>query len=73
MKCNVSVTPITGKPKSIEVDLAGDATSVNNVLEAAGLKAGTAFHIFVNGKPANLIAQVPDGANVSLTEKAAGS
>lgn len=72
MKCNVSVMPVKGKPTTTEVQYDGAAT-VSAILERAGKSASTRFHIFVNGTPADLASIVPDGANVSLTEKAAGS
>lgn len=69
-KIKVTVTPAAGEQKTIEVDATG--ATLAEVLTAAGI-TDTKMKATINGNAASSGDHVPAGAEVKLTERAAGS
>lgn len=69
-KITVSVKPVKGRAKDIEVEATG--ATLAEVLTAAGI-ADSTMKATINGNAASSSDHVPAGAKVVLTEKAAGS
>lgn len=69
-KLRITVTPVRGKTKTVEVD--ATHSTVRAALTAAKLSLD-AFQVSVNGQPANLDTVLAGGAQITLTEKVRGS
>lgn len=78
MKVKVSVKPVSGKPREIEIEVPDGATLEDALKKAdVGTKG---FNFFVNGEPADLGAKLDatvkvraEQVQVTATERVAGS
>lgn len=66
----VTVIPASGEPQTIKVEASG--ATLAEVLKKAGI-ADQRLKATISGAAASLGDHVPDGATVTLTERAAGS
>jgi sulfur carrier protein ThiS len=73
-RCTVTVVPIKGKPALYD-DVAVNAArpTIGDALKQTGVDVGKGFVVMQNGSPASASDRLQDGANISLTERAAGS
>jgi sulfur carrier protein ThiS len=73
MKCNITITPVKGKPKVLEGVSVSDGQTVGALLESQGVKVDDKFIVMMNGAPVKLTDAVVGAVNISISEKAAGS